>query len=500
MVFYISKNALFRLEININKDTLELNNNIFMSEVWYLKHIRELEGKLKETQEKLKEEKSRREKVEEENWELKEELKKMAIAKEAKRPRFPDYSLKKQEKQLEAKTFKKSTGRISFEKKLLEVEFEKHVYPDGVDAKNCILVSRRIVTHIREGKKEIWLYYIYRKKWGVVRGKLPGVFGKSEYGVEVMVAIAFLVYGLGVTHDAATQILMFFCGIRMEKSEINNLISQLSVGWKKEFDKIADIILFSMLVHVDESGWKIGKKNCYTWIFKSLSHTLLLYGEKRDEEVLDRILPRGKFKGTGITDCYRIYEKHFTSAQKCWAHFLRKAIKLMLLYPQKKQYHDFFEKLYKIFIKAKKLKSKPGEKMKGIEKLEKKIKKTCMGSERKLSKNTGKDEREFVNLQKSLVRNLKDLFTFVRIKEVEPTNNAAERGFRHVARARNNYQTSKTKNGANRHSIISSVLFSLKQNLKDFTLKGVARETIRWRTEGKSLFDHQLQHAQGLSP
>jgi len=46
------------------------------------------------------------------------------------------------------------------------------------------------------------------------------------------------------------------------------------------------------VVHIDESGWKIGKENCYTWIFKSICHTVLLYGEKRDEGVLDRMLPR----------------------------------------------------------------------------------------------------------------------------------------------------------------------------------------------------------------
>lgn len=471
-----------------------------MSEAWYLKKLRELEKTNKDLVKKLEEEEAKRKNIEEENKDLKRQLCEMAMAKEAKRPKFPDYSLRKQEKTLVTKERKKSTGRVPFEEKLKEVEFEKYIYPNGVSATDCVLVSRRIVTHLRDGHKEVWLYHIYRKKWGFARGKLPSVFGKSEYGIEVVVAIAFLVYGLGIPHAAVCQIMSFFCRISIKKSEINNLISQLGKSWEKEFEKIADLIVLSTVVHIDESGWKIGKKNCYTWIFKSLLHTLLLYGEKRDEEVLDRILPRMIFKGTGISDCYRIYEKRFMTAQKCWAHFLRKAIKLMLLYPEKKQYHDFFKALYSIFSEAKEVKEKSVEKIEGVEKLEEKIKKLCTESERKLSKDTTKDEREFVNLQKNLTRNLKDLFTFVLIKYVDPTNNDGEQGLRHVARSRNNYQTNKTKNGAKRQSIIASVLFSLKQNLKEFTLESVTAEAVRWRTKGQSLFDRQLQQARALSP
>lgn len=475
-------------------------SDFHMAEAWYLKYIRELEKKFWKTRGELNEAEAKLKKAEEENKDLRRQLDEMAMAKEAKRPRFPDYSLKRQEQKLQTKECKKSTGRIPFEEKFKLVEFEKDVYPKDVEPKDCVPVSHRIVTHLRDGRKEVWLYHIYRKKYSAARGKLPEVFGKSEYGVEVVVAIAFLVYGLGIPHAATCQILAFFCGIDMKKNEVNVLISQLSKSWKKEFEKIADLIVLSLFVHIDESGWKIGKNNCYTWIFKSLMHTLLLYGEKRDEEVLDRILPRNIFKGTGITDCYKIYEKRFTAAQKCWAHFLRKAIKLMLLFPEKKEYGKFFKDLYGIFAEAKELKGKPDEKIGGIKELEENIKKICTEIARKLPKDTPKDEREFVNLQKNLVRNIKDLFTFVLIEGVDPTNNHGEQGLRHVARSRNNYQTSKTKKGAQRHSIIASVLFSLKQNLEEFTLKSVTKEAIRWRTEGQSLFDRQLQQARALSP
>jgi hypothetical protein len=469
-----------------------------MAEAWYLKELREREKKLKKALEELENERDKRKEVEEENKDLKRQLKEMAMAKEAKRPRFPDYSLQKHEKH--NATTGRSTGRIPFAEKLKTVQFEKNIYPENVTPEQCILASQRIVTRLNEGKKEVWLYNIHRKKWGTARGKLPEVFGKSEYGVEVVIILAFLVYVLKLSQDQSRAVLSFFCGIKMGKSQIESLLNQLGERWEKEFDTVADLMVLSLLVHVDETGWKIGKKNCYTWIFKSLTHTLLLYGEKREEEVLDRILPWKKFKGTGITDCYKIYEKRFSSAQKCWAHFLRKAIKLMLLHPENEQYNTFFKDLYEIFKDAKELKERQENKEKGINDLEKRIEKVCTEKNRKLNKETAKDLREYVNLHKLLIKNIKDLFTFVRLKEVEPTNNQAERGFRHVARSRNNYQTSKSQKGAKRHSIITSVLFSLKQNMPEFSLATVTAEIIRWQVENRSLFKKQAEQTLGQSP
>lgn len=464
-----------------------------MAEVWYLKYIRELEKKLRKLLGELNGTKKKLEESEKENKRLKDELEKMAMAKESKRPKFPDYSLSKRENEKSKKPPNKSTGRIPFQEKLQTVQFTENVYPEGIPPDECTLVSQRIVTRLKDGKKQVYLYRIYRKKWGFEQGKLPEVLGKSEYGIEVAVIFAFLVYGLKLSQDQSRMVLNFFCELQIEKSQAESLLNQLGKSWEQEFDTLADLIVLSMLLYIDETGWKIGKENCYTWIFRSLNHTLLLFGEKRDESVLDRILPLGKFKGIGITDCYKIYEKRFDSAQKCWAHFLRKIIKLMLLYPEKNEYADFFEQLYGVFQEGKKLKEQQCEKETGIAALEEKILKICTGIERKLSKDTEKDVREYVNLQKNLVRNLKDLFTFVRVREVEPTSNEAERNLRHVAKSRNNYQTSKTKKGAKRQSIITSVLFSLKQNLKEFTLKSVTEEVIRWQIEGKSLFKKQLE-------
>ena len=89
--------------------------------------------------------------------ELKGELAKMAERKQSKKPKFPDYSLGRQEKLLSLKTIFRSPGRRPGSKKIEEVAREEDVYPEGVSPDRCIPVSSRIVTHIRDGKKEVVL-------------------------------------------------------------------------------------------------------------------------------------------------------------------------------------------------------------------------------------------------------------------------------------------------------------------------------------------------------
>ncbi|MEN6497999.1 MAG: hypothetical protein ABFD16_27180 [Thermoguttaceae bacterium] len=45
-----------------------------------------------------------------------------------------------------------------------------------------------------------------------------------------------------------------------------------------------------------------------------------------------------------ISDDAAVYA-HFTQAQECWAHFLRKAIKLTLMEPANMAYRQFTDRL-----------------------------------------------------------------------------------------------------------------------------------------------------------
>jgi transposase len=277
------------------------------------------------------------------------------------------------------------------------------------------------------------------------------------------------------------------------------LLNQLSRLWEGEFHTLADLMALALVVYIDETGWKVSKKNCYAWVFTTLTHTVLLYGRTRDASVLDEILPRDVFKGVGVSDDYSAYRKRFTRSQKCWSHLLRKAIALMLAHPEKREYRRFFQRLLALYREAKGYQQdqrlgRAGRERRGIA-LEDKLGGICTRWDEQLSSEDPQDVRDFVNLQNELMRCMgeESLFTFVLIPEVEPTNNRSERTARGPAEARHAGRTSKTNRGALRRSIIGSVLASTQQNIKDPTLERVLDEVVSWRKSGISLFDRQLQ-------
>lgn len=469
-----------------------------MPEIWYYKEIRDLNNEIKRLKKENEQLQTERDEARRKQKQAEEELKHIAERKKSKPPKI-NYSVATQEKNMRKQSPRKSPGRRTNIVKAGEAERVQNIYPKGVAFNQCRYHRSVTVTRLIDGKTVRILYRMHRAQDGRT-GELPDVLPNGEYGVEVAVALSLLVYGIEVSIDQACQILSMFCGLSLSKSQANTLLQQLATLWEKDFEAIKDLIALAMIVHIDETGWKVDTKRCYTWIFTSILHTVLLYGESRGEDVLDMILPRDSFTGIGISDCLKIYEKRFTRAQKCWAHFLRKSIELMLTNQDCTEYRQFFEELYAIFTDGRKVQDDEylteKQRIAVVRKLQKRITKLCARYEEKILKDTEKDEREFINLQKRMVRNIDDLFTFVLVPEVEATNNRAERGFRKTAKARNNYQTSKTKKGADRRSVIASILTSLQQNLERYTIESITEEAVRWRTEGTSLFQKQLKELQ----
>ena len=66
---------------------------------------------------------------------------------------------------------------------------------------------------------------------------------------------------------------------------------------------------------------------------------------------MEQILDPATFEGILISDDAAVYA-NFTQAQKCWAHLLRKAIKLTLLEPTNAEYRRFADRLLEIYHEA----------------------------------------------------------------------------------------------------------------------------------------------------
>ncbi|MGA2031801.1 MAG: transposase [Thermoguttaceae bacterium] len=393
---------------------------------------------------------------------------------------------------------KKSPGRRPNRVKFADAQRTEDVYPPDTPPEQCRLVRQRAVWRLIDGRGVLVGYRVFRGPTGA-EPRIPGVTSRCEYGLEILVVLAFLVYVIGISLDKACAVLEFFCALPLRKSQADALLRQLARHWEPEFEALCDLVARAAVVYMDETGWKIGQEGCSLWVFASALQRVFLFGCHKDGKTLDAMLPQDIFKGVGVSDDAAVYRRRFVWAQKCWAHLLRKAIRLAWLYPRKKSYQRFLDHLLRLYYEAKRAAADGRLGMEGrkrrVAEFEGRLSDLCRPHWRDATPDMPPHEREFVNLVEELTQRLFDeeLFTFVLYPEVEATNNLSERLQRSPAQDRDAGRTSKSAAGARRRSVITSVLESLRVNLSPFTLHSVVDEAIRWMKEGMSLFQQQLE-------
>jgi len=389
-------------------------------------------------------------------------------------------------------------GRISTAEKIKLAERTERLYPEGASVEQCKRSHTRVVWRLESGRAVLVAYEIYR--WGNRFGRPAGVIGRSEFGIEILVAVAYQVYCLGLSIDKACAVLSFFQQLTLRKSQADALLNQLAKAWESEFDSLCTLLANSAVVHTDETSWSINS----VWAFLSDKLTVLFYGVHKDGDTLAKILDKETFAGVLVSDDAAVYQG-FNQSQKCWAHLIRKAIKLTLQDPENETYRHFADRLLEIYHAAKRLKADrrllAATRQARVAELDDELLELCAA--RWLDDDTSgtEVENDYRRLCHEIMRLMlaQELFVFVTEAEVDGNNNAAERQLRDDALARKTGRTSKTPRGAKRRSIISSVLQSIGKQLEAFSLAAVISEAHRWLSAGRSCFAEQIERL-GLGP
>lgn len=400
-------------------------------------------------------------------------------------------------------------GRVTTAEKLALAVRTEQAFPEGVDPAKCRLSHTRPVWRIEHGQAVCVAYEVYRA--GNQYGQIPGVLGRSEFGLEIVIAIAYQVYVVGLSFDKVALLMAFFQNLNLRKSQIDSLLYRLSKAWESEFDNLCTLLAHSAVVHTDETSWSIHS----VWAFLSEKVRLLFFGVHKDAATLQQILDPASFAGIVISDDAAVYA-NFTQSQKCWAHLLRKAIKLTLLEPENEEYRSFTDRLLEIYRKACRVQcdgrlSDAGRATKVAE-LDDEILELCspvwLLELPPLEEGPANDYRLLCNeLMKLMLA--EQLFVFVTAPAVEDpqgelrlvagTNNEAERSLRGAATDRKTGRTSKTVRGARRRTVIVSVLESLRPHLPRFTLSQLIDEIQQWQSLGESIFE-RLRRQLNLPP
>lgn len=455
----------------------------------------ECENKLRQRDEMIERQAERIKQLEAKIAEMEKLLAGKAEAKTAKKPNFTEnYSFDKNKRK--KKRRKKSTGRRSKDAKRALVEHQYDIFWGDADRQRCVFHREQFAWRLIDGKAVYVAYNIHdlpdSKELPLPTGLRNS---RSEFGIEIILTLAFLHYWIGVSLDNAREIMRFFTGLELSKSQADSLLSQLAADWDEQYDTISELIALSMIVYIDETGWKVGKRSCYTWAFSTAMHVLFRCGVGRGKAEAEKVLGR-LFTGVGVTDDYAAYKSLFSKHQICWAHLIRKAIKLALMHPDNKQYAVFLDDLCEIYRQAVHYREdrrlSVGREFKAHE-LQEKIRSLCTRHGETIVKDVTPDpEATFIRLQNELVDNLACLFVFVEHPQVEPTNNRSERNVRREAEIRKGGRTSKSNSGAKRRGVIMTVLASLRTRFAKFTMACLLSEIERWLAEGRSIFESEL--------
>lgn len=449
-----------------------------------------------------------------------------ADSKASKKPTFKEnYSLDRNRKtNQEKKPKRNSTGRKPTPDKHALVAQKIDIYPAGVDPGQCRGQRSQFAWRIVDGQAVYVCYQMYDLPESTNVSVPVGLRNsRSEFGIEIILILAFLHFWIGVSLDNARAIMNFFTGLNLSKGQADSLLHQLASDWDEQYDAIAELIALQMIVYIDETGWKVGDKSCYTWIFTTSRHVLFRCGVSRKKTEATDLLGES-FAGIGVTDDYAAYQEMFSQHQLCWAHLIRKAIKLALQNPDEPQYAEFLDGLCAIYDDAKELSqaalaeaddappTDDASRAATVKQLQDRITSLCNRCDETIItakaaakatpaiEPTAEPVKTFILLQRELTDNIACLFVFVEHPEVEPTNNISERNVRREAEIRKGARTSKSQRGAKRRGTIVTVFASLATRIPKFTLASVLEEIDRWLDAGSSLFQQELQAIQTNLP
>ena len=431
------------------------------------------------------------------------------LRKRSPTPRLQEsYSLTAEEKRRDAaqpgKNRKKNQrsrrrGRISTAEKLKAATVFEEIWPPEFSKGDCRFRYSRAVWRVLGGRAVLVRYDIYAGPDGRVP-RVPGVQKRGEFGEEIIAAVAWEHFIVGLPLDKVVEQLEFFWGLKIRKSQADRMLNRLAIEWLPEFDALCQLLAVSGVVYADETGWSLNS----VWAFLSEHARITVFGCRKNAETLAVLLKKDVFKGILVSDDAAVYQG-FSRSQKCWSHLLRKAIRLTLLEPGREKYRRFLDALLEIYrtgksIAADRRMSEAGR-ARRVDSLRDAIC-DCTG-ERFVdeSKPTDEAEKEFRNLVHEIVRLSGDdeLFTYVIYPEADGTNNISERHLREPAKDRVTGQANKTLRGAQRRTVITSVLDSIRLKLKTRTLNSVMEELKEWAASGIGRFRREVQNRQ-LAP
>lgn len=321
-------------------------------------------------------------------------------------------------------------------------------------------VRTRIVEDIPEVKPVITEHRIARyrcKGCGKTVEKpvteaLPG----AAVGNKVVTLTAWMHYALGTTLSQIIAVLNSHLSFKISEGGLVEMWHRLAKILDEWYEQIASEARSSAVLHADETGWRVNGKTKWLWCFTSKDLTCYFINKSRGSPALLEFMGE-TFGGTLITDFWSAYNRiACESRQYCLAHLFRELDKVDER-NKSDEWKAFRKKLMRLLNDALSLNHAEGVSEDSWDSRYVRL----LDRLHALIRESGSDA-DVRRLCARLNRYESGIFTFLLDKNIDHTNNHAEREIRPAVIMRKIIQQNRSDKAAHTQEVLMSVYRTLK--------------------------------------
>lgn len=275
---------------------------------------------------------------------------------------------------------------------------------------------------------------------------LPSGVPRTCYGPRLQAVVAWLVGVFGLSRREVVRVVRDLLGARLSVATVQDCCERTSHGLKVPVEQAEQEARRASIAHADETGWKQAGQRMWLWIVVTASVTVFRVADSRGAKVIQEMLGPD-YAGVLITDRWSAYTKLALAVrQVCWAHLKRDFIWLSELGGRAGALGDWAKREMKLLFDlwhARRSGSLSKEDfLRSLPPLKARFKRLLLQGAAKLEPKRGR------GMCRDLLKHWHSFWTFTHHDDVEPTNNAAERGVRKGVLWRRRSQGSRSEAGS----------------------------------------------------
>jgi transposase len=299
----------------------------------------------------------------------------------------------------------------------------------------------------------------------------PGEVAGCSIGPVTRAVGMHLRYDLQIPYRKVQHILRDLFGMPLVPATAMAFDRQAATRGTPLYEELGAKLKSSDVAYADETSWRENGRGCYLWFGGNQQLAVYQIGNRSSESAVK--LLGSDFDGTLITDACASYNAvNASHRQTCWSHIGRRCKELLQqIELTKPPIHvpkavAFCSQLKRFASRCCDL----GRQLRCKKLSQSKARAMIPSLERQLRTFAGKpvDYPAAETLRDRIMRKDHDkLFTFLRIKGVEPTNNHSEQSVRFMVIMRKICFGTRSQAGSLSHSILPSLLGTAKRQGKD---------------------------------